>query len=134
MADVDKHNSTETIRPRFPKLASLTKDILYSNTVWNDPALNPRDRSLITLSVLVVLESPQLKTHLKRALDNKVKPEEIVELITHVAFYAGWPRAYSAALTTTNFLDARSRPHKRVNKRGSTRQRPSPDKSFSVIL
>jgi 4-carboxymuconolactone decarboxylase len=79
-----------------PKLAQLTDDVLYGD-VWARPQLSPRDRSLVTISALVALNRPdQLRSHLVRARDNGVTEDEIVESITHLAFYAGWPSAVTA--------------------------------------
>jgi 4-carboxymuconolactone decarboxylase len=79
-----------------PKLAQLTDDVLYGD-VWARPQLSPRDRSLVTISALIAMSRPdQLRSHLARARDNGVTEEEIVESITHLAFYAGWPSAVSA--------------------------------------
>jgi 4-carboxymuconolactone decarboxylase len=80
-----------------PKLVDLTEQVLFGD-VWERPQLSKRDRSLITVAALVPLSRPdQLRTHLRRALDNGVTEDELVELITHLAFYAGWPAAMSAA-------------------------------------
>ena len=82
-----------------PKLAELTDEVLLGD-VWARPGLSPRDRSLITVAALVALDRPdQLRSHLGRALDNGVAEEELVEAITHLAFYAGWPCAVSAVGT-----------------------------------
>jgi 4-carboxymuconolactone decarboxylase len=79
-----------------PKLAELTDDVLFGD-VWTRPGLSPRDRSLITVAALVALDrKDQLRSHLGRALDNGVTQDELVEAITHLAFYAGWPCAVSA--------------------------------------
>ena len=79
-----------------PKLAQLTDDVLYAD-VWARPQLSPRDRSLVTISALIAMNRPdQLRSHLARARDNGVTEEEIVETITHLAFYAGWPSAVTA--------------------------------------
>jgi 4-carboxymuconolactone decarboxylase len=79
-----------------PKLAQLTDDVLYGD-VWARPQLSPRDRSLVTISALIAMNRPdQLRSHLARARDNGVTEEEIVESITHLAFYAGWPSAVTA--------------------------------------
>jgi 4-carboxymuconolactone decarboxylase len=79
-----------------PKLAQLTDDVLFGD-VWARPQLAPRDRSLVTLSALVAMNRPdQLRSHLARARDNGVTEDEIVESITHLAFYAGWPSAVTA--------------------------------------
>ena len=66
--------------------------------LWERPGLSKRDRSLITLAALIATYRPeQLKSHLDRAINNGVTKEEISEVITHLAFYAGWPSAMSAA-------------------------------------
>jgi 4-carboxymuconolactone decarboxylase len=74
-----------------PKLAELTDDVLFGD-VWNRPGLTPRDRSLITVAALVTrYQTEQLESHLRRALDNGVTADELAEVMTHLAFYAGWP-------------------------------------------
>jgi 4-carboxymuconolactone decarboxylase len=81
-----------------PKLSELTEQVLFGD-VWERTDLSKRDRSLITVSALVALNrTEQLSFHLNRALENGVTRDEIVEAITHLAFYAGWPTAVSAAL------------------------------------
>jgi 4-carboxymuconolactone decarboxylase len=80
-----------------PKLAELTDDVLFGD-VWERPGLSKRDRSLITVAALVALyRTRELPSHLRRALDNGVSKDELIELITHLAFYTGWPCAMSAA-------------------------------------
>jgi len=79
-----------------PQLYRYTTELLFGE-VWKREALAPRDRSLITLAALVSAgQSAQLTGHLKLGLDNGLKPSEISALITHLAFYAGWPNAMSA--------------------------------------
>ena len=79
-----------------PKLADLTDTVLFGD-VWARPELSPRDRSLVTVSALIALNRPdQLRSHLARARDNGVTQAELVETITHLAFYAGWPNAVTA--------------------------------------
>jgi 4-carboxymuconolactone decarboxylase len=79
-----------------PPLAEYTDKILFGE-VWERPGLSPRDRSLITVASLVSLyRTNELPFHLKRALENGVTRDELVELITHLAFYSGWPTANSA--------------------------------------
>lgn len=79
-----------------PKLAELTEQVLFGD-IWARADLAPRERSLITVAALVALYRPeQLPFHLQRALDNGVTRGELAELITHLAFYAGWPAAASA--------------------------------------
>lgn len=80
-----------------PKLVELTDEVLFGD-VWERPELSPRDRSLITVAALVSLyRLEQLPAHLRRALANGLTKEELGEAITHLAFYAGWPSAMSAA-------------------------------------
>jgi 4-carboxymuconolactone decarboxylase len=79
-----------------PKLAELTDDVLYGD-VWERPQLSKRDRSLVTVAALVALNRPeQLRSHLIRARENGVTQEELIETITHLAFYCGWPNAVNA--------------------------------------
>jgi 4-carboxymuconolactone decarboxylase len=79
-----------------PGLAGYTDEVLFGD-VWVDPALSPRDRSLVTVSVLIATgKTAQLTGHLGRALDNGVTPAEIAGAVTHLAFYTGWPNAVSS--------------------------------------
>jgi 4-carboxymuconolactone decarboxylase len=79
-----------------PALADLSDRVLFGE-VWERPGLSKRDRSLITVASLVALyRHNELPGHVKRALDNGVTGEELVELVTHLAFYAGWPAANTA--------------------------------------
>jgi 4-carboxymuconolactone decarboxylase len=90
-----------------PKLAELTDDVLFGD-IWQRPQLAPRERSLITVATLVALyRLEQLPFHLERAMDNGVTREELAELITHLAFYAGWPCAASAIKLLTAASAAR---------------------------
>jgi len=87
-----------------PKLVQLTDDVLFGD-VWARPQLSPRDRSLVTVSALVAMNRPdQLRSHLVRARDNGVTEDEIVESITHLAFYAGWPSAMTAVTVAKEVL------------------------------
>ena len=82
-----------------PALADYTDDVLFGD-VWRRPGLAPRDRSLVTVAVLVATgKAPQLQSHLGRALTNGVRPVEIAGLVTHLAFYSGWPNAVSSLNT-----------------------------------
>ena len=79
-----------------PKLAQLTDSVLFGD-VWARPGLSRRDRSLVTVSALVAMNRPdQLRSHLALANDNGVTRDELIEAITHLAFYAGWPNAITA--------------------------------------
>ncbi len=79
-----------------PKLVDLTSNVLFGD-VWERPELNKRDRSLITCTALVATgKTEQMEFHFPRAIENGVTREELVEMITHMAFYVGWPCAMSA--------------------------------------
>lgn len=79
-----------------PKFAQLTDDVLFGD-VWERPGLSKRDRSMITVSALIAMNRPdQLRPHLVRARENGVTQDELIETITHLAFYAGWPNAVTA--------------------------------------
>jgi 4-carboxymuconolactone decarboxylase len=79
-----------------PKLAQITDDVLYGD-IWERPELSKRDRSLATVAVLIALNRPdQLRSHLRIARENGLTQEELIEAITHLAFYAGWPSAITA--------------------------------------
>lgn len=87
-----------------PKLVELTDDVLFGD-VWERPQLSKRDRSLITCAVLVATgKTEQMNFHFPRALENGVTQEELVELITHLAFYVGWPNAMSAVARAKELL------------------------------
>ena len=79
-----------------PQFAVLNDDVLFGEVWSRESELSPRDRSMITCASLMTQGVPQLEAHLKMAKQNGVTKEEIVELITHVAFYTGWPKAWSA--------------------------------------
>jgi 4-carboxymuconolactone decarboxylase len=79
-----------------PGLAALTDDVLFGQ-VWTRPELSPRDRSLVTVAALTAGGNvEQLTYHLGLARQNGVTETELIEAITHLAFYSGWPRAMSA--------------------------------------
>jgi 4-carboxymuconolactone decarboxylase len=81
-----------------PRLARLSDEVLFGD-VWEQPELSKRDRSLITCAVLVATgKTEQMNSHFPRALSNGVTRDELIGMITHVAFYAGWPSAVSATL------------------------------------
>lgn len=78
------------------KFNELTDNILFGD-MWARPQLTPRERSLATVAALVALyRLEQLPFHLQRALDNGLSADELAEVITHLAFYSGWPTAASA--------------------------------------
>lgn len=79
-----------------PKLVELTDRVLFGD-VWERPQLSKRDRSLVTVSALIAMNRPdQLRSHLARARENGVTQDELIETITHLAFYSGWPNAVTA--------------------------------------
>jgi 4-carboxymuconolactone decarboxylase len=88
-----------------PKLAELTGEVLFGD-MWARPQLSPRDRSVVTCAVLVTNGSmEQLRGHLGRARQNGLTETELKEMITHLAFYAGWPRAMSAISLARELFD-----------------------------
>jgi len=94
---VSASSARNEVRAVVPKLIELSEKVLYAD-VWERSGLSKRDRSLITVAALTALyRSDQLKGHIERALANGVTREEIGEVITHMAFYAGWPTAMTAA-------------------------------------
>jgi 4-carboxymuconolactone decarboxylase len=81
-----------------PRLAEITDQVLFAD-IWERPGLPKRDRSLVTVAAVVALNrTQQLPFHLQFALDNGVTQDELVELMTHLAFYSGWPTAMSSLL------------------------------------
>ena len=79
-----------------PKLAELSDEVLFGD-IWERPGLSKRDRSLITVSALIAMNRPdQLRSHLELGRKNGLTEAEVVEVITHLAFYAGWPNAVTA--------------------------------------
>jgi 4-carboxymuconolactone decarboxylase len=91
-----------------PKLVDLTEDVLFGD-VWERPQLSKRDRSLITCAALVATgKTEQMTFHFPRAIENGVTQEELVELITHLAFYAGWPNAFSALPIAKDVFEKRT--------------------------
>ena len=88
-----------------PRLAELTDEILFGD-VWERPGLSPRDRSLVTVTSLISLyRVNELPFHLGKALENGLTRDEIVETITHLAFYAGWPPAMTALQIARKVFD-----------------------------
>lgn len=98
----------EALRPFTPKLVDLTHEVLFGD-VWERPGLSKRDRSLITVAALITAYRPeQLRVHVERALANGVTRDELAEVITHLAFYAGWPSSMTAAGILRGILEARA--------------------------
>ena len=89
-------NGKKTPYEVVPQLGRLRDEVLFGD-VWEQPELTKRDRSLITVAVLTALyRTDELRGHMRRALDNGVTEDELRGLITHLAFYAGWPTAVNA--------------------------------------
>lgn len=96
VAGEQKSRAQQLMGDVAPKLAELTDDVLFGD-IWERPGLAKRDRSLITVAALVALNRPdQLRSHIALARRNGVTEAEIVETITQLAFYAGWPNAVTA--------------------------------------
>jgi 4-carboxymuconolactone decarboxylase len=99
----------ENVGPVAPGLVEHTRDVLFMD-LWLRPALAPRDRSLVTVSALIASgQVAQVTYHLNRAMDSGLSKEEAGEVITHLAYYAGWPRAFSAAPVAKDVFDKRPR-------------------------
>jgi 4-carboxymuconolactone decarboxylase len=96
------------VAPTAPALADLTNRVLFGD-LWQRPDISARDRSLITMVALVAIGQPeQLPFHANRAMDNGLSASEASEAITHVAFYAGWPRAMSAVPVLKAVFESRN--------------------------
>jgi 4-carboxymuconolactone decarboxylase len=95
MAD-EPTNARKSFGDLAPHLAEITDKVLFGD-VWENPALSPRDRSLVTITSLISLyRFNELPFHLKRSMENGITKDEIIGTITHLAFYAGWPPAMTA--------------------------------------
>ena len=97
----------ERVRGTVPKMIDIADKVIYGD-IWERPELYKRDRSLITVAMLTALyRTEQLRGHMNRALDNGVTKEEIGEIITHVAFYGGWPASMIAARIAREVFEER---------------------------
>jgi 4-carboxymuconolactone decarboxylase len=93
-----------------PKLAEVTDTVLFGD-IWERQGLSPRDRSLVTVTALVALyRTDQLGFHLGKALENGVTKDELIEAITHLAFYAGWPNAMTAMNQLKEIMERSDQP------------------------
>lgn len=96
MSEPEQTVAQHVIGDFSPKLLELTENVVFGD-IWARPELSPRDRSLITVACLIAGGNiEQLGHHLGRARDNGLSETELKEVIIHLAFYAGWPRAMSA--------------------------------------
>ncbi len=99
----------QTVGAVSPGLVNDTTDVLFRD-LWLRPALAPRDRSLVTVSALIATgQVAQVTFHLNRAMDSGLTREEAGEVISHLAFYAGWPYAFSAVPVANDVFDKRPR-------------------------
>lgn len=90
-----------------PGLVQNTKDVLFRD-LWLRPDLEPRDRSLVTVSALIASgQVAQITYHLSRAMDNGLTQQQAGEVVTHLAFYAGWPNAFSALQFVKDVVEKR---------------------------
>jgi len=97
----------ERVRGTVPKMIELSEQVIYGD-IWERPGLSKRDRSMIVVATLIATYRPeQLRGHLARALDNGVTKEEIGEIITHLAFYSGWPASITAGRIATEVFEER---------------------------
>lgn len=110
MSQTDFSSPREAARAFTPKLSAFVDDTLYPR-IWNDPALSPRERSLVTVAALIASgHLDELPSHLCRAVTNGVTREELSAVITHLAFYAGFPAAISASAVAQATLGAQTEP------------------------
>jgi 4-carboxymuconolactone decarboxylase len=87
-----------------PKLVELTDNLLFGD-IWERPGLSKRDRSLVTVAALIAMNrTEQLRFHIPNALKNGVTRDEVIEVITHLAFYSGWPNAVNAVQLAKELL------------------------------
>jgi len=110
MARAPDSPKRERITPIVPDLVNYTHDLIYGE-IWERPGLSKRDRSLVTLAALIASYRPdQLNSHVGRALNNGVTKAEITEIITHCAFYCGWPAAMTAAHVAADVYEGKMSP------------------------
>jgi 4-carboxymuconolactone decarboxylase len=96
MPDTEPSGAQKAFGDFAPALVGFTDDVLFGQ-VWPREQLSPKDRSLITVAALVAGgNTEQLGFHLGLARTNGATEQELIEAITHLAFYAGWPKAMSA--------------------------------------
>lgn len=92
-----------------PGVVQYTADVLFRD-LWLRPDLTPRDRSLVTVAALIANgQAAQISYHLNKAMDNGLTQQQAAELITHLAFYAGWPNVFSALPVAKEVFE--NRPH-----------------------
>ena len=107
MAQNKPASNREKVSTVAPALVELSKRVLFGE-VWERPGLSKRDRSMITVAALIALNrGEQLTGHIDRALANGVTQEEIGAMVTHLAFYCGWPAGMTAGLIAKDVFDNR---------------------------
>src|ERR1700686_2579910 len=100
--------TNEDVRKGLPALEAYAQHRLLGE-VWKRPGLTPRDRSIVTLAALIARnQTIEMPYHFNLALDNGVKPREVSEIITQLAFYAGWANAMSAVAVVKDVFAARN--------------------------
>lgn len=109
---MDRTKAPQDARKSFgnvaPKLAEVSDEVLFGD-IWERGQLSKRDRSLVTCAALIALgKTEQMNFHFPRAIENGVTREELVELVTHLAFYAGWPNAMSAVMKIKELWEAKA--------------------------
>jgi 4-carboxymuconolactone decarboxylase len=108
MAKAPPSTKRDRVKGIAPRLVEFTNDVLYGD-VWERPGLSKRDRSLITIAALTAMSRPdQLMTHIARGLGNGLTQNEIGEVLTHLAFYCGWPAAMSAAACAMDVVEGKA--------------------------
>jgi 4-carboxymuconolactone decarboxylase len=106
-AQADPRTTPDDVSEVAPALEKYRQDILFGD-LWKRPGLNLRDRSMVTLSALITRnQTAEMGQYLNFALDNGVKPTEISEIVTHLAFYAGWGNAMTAVAVVKDVFAAR---------------------------
>lgn len=95
------------IKAVVPKIHEIVETVIFGD-IWNRPELTKRERSMLTIATLIATgRLDPLRSHLEQALDHGVTPAEISEVMTHVAFYAGFPASVSAALVARPLFEER---------------------------
>src|SRR6267142_6232736 len=107
VAQADPTRTRDDVRAVAPALEKYRQDTLFGD-LWKRPGLIPRDRSIVTLAALITRnQTAEMAQYLSLALDNGVKPSELSEIITHLAFYAGWGDSMAAVAVTKDVFGAR---------------------------
>ena len=101
-------SSADDISTIAPEFVKFTKEVLFGD-IWKRPGLSQRDKSLVTITILATLNrTEQIDYHLGLGLDNGLTEKEIVDALTHAAFYAGWPSAMTGLTHLKKVLEQRN--------------------------